>query len=81
MIDAGSTDRSAISIDMFDGLQKVVFNEIFYNTFQRFIETPAYAQMHEDIKNAYNKVRTQHEVSNARWDHHRGRRGGYSVFD
>lgn len=58
IIDAGSTDRSAISTDMFDGLQKIVFNEMFYNTFQRFVETPAYTAMREDMKNAYNKVTT-----------------------
>ncbi|CAM9445793.1 unnamed protein product, partial [Sphacelaria rigidula] len=59
IIDAGSTDRSAISTDMFDGLQKIVFNEMFYNTFQRFVETPAYTAMREDMKNAYNKVRPE----------------------
>lgn len=56
IIDAGNTDRNAITTDMFDGLQKIVFNEMFYNTFQRFVETPAYGAMREDMKNAYNKV-------------------------
>lgn len=54
IIDAG--DRTAISTDMFDEVQKLVFKEMFYNTFQRFIDTPAYVRMHHDIKNAYNKV-------------------------
>lgn len=41
---------------MFDVVQKVVFKEMFYNTFQRFRDSPEYAKMQEDIKNAYNKV-------------------------
>lgn len=56
IIDAGMLDQASISTDMFDTVQKVVFKEMFYNTFQRFVETPEYVQMHEDIKNAYNKV-------------------------
>lgn len=49
-------DQASISTDMFDTVQKVVFKEMFYNTFQRFVDSPEYVQMHEDIKNAYNKV-------------------------
>lgn len=56
IIEAGVTDRTAVTQDMFDVVQKVVFKEIFYNTFQRFVDSPEYAKMHEDIKNAYNKV-------------------------
>lgn len=55
-MDAGASSRSAITPDIFDGVQKTVFKEMFYNTFQRFRESPAYAQMKEDIKSAYNKV-------------------------
>lgn len=50
------TDSAAITTDMFDVVQKVVFKDMFHNTFCRFIDSPAYAKMHEDIKNAYNKV-------------------------
>ena len=56
IIDAGVKDKAGMSTDMFDVFQKVVFKEMFYNTFQRFIVSPEYAQMHADIKNAYNKV-------------------------
>eukprot|EP00903_Cladosiphon_okamuranus_P006169 g6066.t4 len=56
IIDAGLVDKSVISTDMFDVVQKVVFKEMFYNTFQRFVDAPEYSQMHADIKNAYNKV-------------------------
>ena len=56
IIDAGLTDKTVISTDMFDVVQKVVFKEMFYNTFQRFVVAPEYSQMHADIKNAYNKV-------------------------
>lgn len=56
IIDAGVKDKAGMSTDMFDVVQKVVFKEMFYNTFQRFVLTPEYAQMHDDIKNAYNKV-------------------------
>lgn len=56
LIEAGSTDRTAISTEMFDTVQKIVFKEMFHNTFERFASSPSYAQMHEDIKNAYNKV-------------------------
>lgn len=56
IIDAGMLDQACITTDMFDTVQKVVFKEMFYNTFQRFVDTPEYVQMHEDIKNTYNKV-------------------------
>lgn len=56
IIDGGVVDKSSISTDMFDTVQKVVFNEMFHNTFLRFVTSPEYTQMHEDIKNAYNKV-------------------------
>ncbi|CAM9966990.1 unnamed protein product [Ascophyllum nodosum] len=55
-IEASVADRSAITADMFDVVQRLVFKEMFYNTFQRFVDSPEYARMHEDIKNAYNKV-------------------------
>lgn len=56
MIDTGMKDNIGISTDMFDVVQKAVFKEMFYNTFQRFAISPEYAQMHAHIKNAYNKV-------------------------
>lgn len=60
IIDAGVVDKagnkSGISTDMFDFFRKAVFKEMFYNTFQRFSASPEYAQMHADIKNAYNKA-------------------------
>ncbi|CAM9589182.1 unnamed protein product [Ectocarpus sp. 12 AP-2014] len=60
IIDAGVVDKagnkSGISTDMFDFFRKAVFKEMFYNTFQRFSSSPEYAQMHADIKNAYNKA-------------------------
>ncbi|CAB1096140.1 unnamed protein product [Ectocarpus sp. CCAP 1310/34] len=61
IIDAGMVDKagnkSGITTDMFDFFRKAVFKEMFYNTFQRFSSSPEYAQMHADIKNAYNKAR------------------------
>ena len=36
-IEAGVADRSAITADMFDVVQRLVFKEMFYNTFQRFV--------------------------------------------
>ncbi|CAM9358055.1 unnamed protein product, partial [Pylaiella littoralis] len=56
MIDTGMKDNIGISTDMFDVVQKALFKEMFYNTFQRFAISPEYAQMHAHIKNAYNKV-------------------------
>lgn len=56
IIEAGVANRTAVTQDMFDVVQKVVFKEIYYNTFQRFVDSPAYTRMHADIKNAYNKV-------------------------
>lgn len=56
IIDAGLGDKAAISEDMFDVVQKVVFKEMYHNTFQRFVIASEYSQMHADIKNAYNKV-------------------------
>lgn len=69
-IEAGLKDRRAITADMFDSVQKLVFKEMFYNTFQRFANSPKYDQMHNDIKNAYNKVREKrlpHVVKSMDW--------------
>lgn len=76
IIEAGLKDRTAISADMFDSVQKLVFKEMFYNTFQRFVNSPKYAQMHKDIRNAYNKVGEKclpHVVKSMDWFQLKGR--------
>ncbi|CAM9270961.1 unnamed protein product, partial [Scytosiphon promiscuus] len=56
-IDGVGIDKAgSVPMDMFDVVQKVVFKEMFYNTFQRFVASPDYTKMRDDIKNAYNKV-------------------------
>ncbi|CAM9198692.1 unnamed protein product, partial [Hapterophycus canaliculatus] len=57
IIDGAEIDKAgSISTDMFDVVQKAVFKDMFYNTFQRFVTSPEYTKMRNDIKNAYNKV-------------------------
>lgn len=65
-IDAGATDATAITADMFDEVQKAVFEEMFHNTYQRFKDSPAYEKMKSDIKNAYNKVRPADRAAKVR---------------
>lgn len=56
-IDGAGIDKAgSIPTDMFDVIQQTVFKDMFYNTFQRFVASPEYTKMRDDIKNAYNKV-------------------------
>ncbi|CAN0459948.1 unnamed protein product, partial [Discosporangium mesarthrocarpum] len=56
MIKESQKDRSIVSTELFDNVQRRVFNEIYHNTYQRFLNSDLHKKMVNEVKNAYNKA-------------------------